>query len=289
MHLCLLSVATLLTLLYSRVVYFYFQFGSSLSQFRALRGDTPSPPAPPPFPPRPPLLPPAPLSLRPSSAPPPNSPLSRFSSPLSLALRARSLCSFCVTCPVMEPSTPGRKRGRPDEPAPASRVFELSPDSEEREEEEMLTQFVGAEDNDVLMSQTDNPRPPAPLASTPPMRPQGSHDGLVQQPLCTQPTSLKKGKSIHDRVHGTIVLDPLLVAVIDTPQFQRLDRIQQLGACNFVYPSAKHSRKEHSIGGQWQVMCAWAILLSVVECPSGLTPRPLLIACQVYLILLACS
>ncbi|EOD41813.1 hypothetical protein EMIHUDRAFT_194346 [Emiliania huxleyi CCMP1516] len=45
-------------------------------------------------------------------------------------------------------------------------------------------------------------------------------------------------KSIHDRVHGTVALPPLLVAVMDTPHFQRLDQIQQLGGCHF----------EHSIG-----------------------------------------
>ena len=44
-------------------------------------------------------------------------------------------------------------------------------------------------------------------------------------------------------MHGTVALPPLLVAVMDTPHFQRLDQIQQLGGCHFVYPSAKHSRK----------------------------------------------
>ena len=36
-------------------------------------------------------------------------------------------------------------------------------------------------------------------------------------------------KSIHDSIHGTIMLHPLLVAIIDTPQFQRLRDIKQLG------------------------------------------------------------
>ena len=49
-------------------------------------------------------------------------------------------------------------------------------------------------------------------------------------------------------MHGPIVVPGLLVAFIDTPEFQRLDRIAQLGGCRFVYPSATHSRKEHSIG-----------------------------------------
>lgn len=59
---------------------------------------------------------------------------------------------------------------------------------------------------------------------------------------------LKQPKSFADRVHGQIQLEGLLVAVMDTPEFQRLDKIQQLGGCAKVYPSATHTRKEHSIG-----------------------------------------
>ena len=59
---------------------------------------------------------------------------------------------------------------------------------------------------------------------------------------------LKHPKSIQDRVHGMITLHGLLVAVMDTAEFQRLDRIRQLGGCFYVYPSATHTRKEHSVG-----------------------------------------
>ncbi|KAK5894776.1 hypothetical protein CesoFtcFv8_011432 [Champsocephalus esox] len=55
-------------------------------------------------------------------------------------------------------------------------------------------------------------------------------------------------KVFNDPIHGSMELHPLLVKIIDTPQFQRLRYIKQLGAGYFVYPGASHNRFEHSIG-----------------------------------------
>ena len=53
---------------------------------------------------------------------------------------------------------------------------------------------------------------------------------------------------ISDNIHGHIVVPKVCQAVIDTPQFDRLRGLRQLGSAHYVYPAAKHSRWEHSLG-----------------------------------------
>ncbi len=54
---------------------------------------------------------------------------------------------------------------------------------------------------------------------------------------------------INDPVYGFVSIPRgLLCDIIAHPYFQRLDRIQQLGIASMVYPSAQHTRKQHSIG-----------------------------------------
>ncbi|XP_048051508.1 deoxynucleoside triphosphate triphosphohydrolase SAMHD1-like [Megalobrama amblycephala] len=55
-------------------------------------------------------------------------------------------------------------------------------------------------------------------------------------------------KIFNDPIYGQIEFDPLLVKIIDTPQFQRLRHIKQLGGTYLVYPGATHTRFEHSLG-----------------------------------------
>tara|TARA_B100001123_G_C15242327_1_gene999565 strand:- start:36 stop:1178 length:1143 start_codon:yes stop_codon:yes gene_type:complete len=59
---------------------------------------------------------------------------------------------------------------------------------------------------------------------------------------------MSKTKSIYDPLHGFITITPLMQQIIDTPEFQRLRDIKQLGATYYVFPSATHTRFEHSIG-----------------------------------------
>ncbi|MES5044069.1 HD domain-containing protein [Rhizobium nepotum] len=59
---------------------------------------------------------------------------------------------------------------------------------------------------------------------------------------------------VRDPIHGLIVfeqnnpIDQLAWQLIDTPEFQRLRRIRQLGMSEFIFPSATHTRFAHSIG-----------------------------------------
>ncbi|CAH6776898.1 deoxynucleoside triphosphate triphosphohydrolase SAMHD1 isoform X2 [Phodopus roborovskii] len=55
-------------------------------------------------------------------------------------------------------------------------------------------------------------------------------------------------KVFNDPIHGHIEFHPLLIRIIDTPQFQRLRYIKQLGGGYYVFPGASHNRFEHSLG-----------------------------------------
>ena len=54
--------------------------------------------------------------------------------------------------------------------------------------------------------------------------------------------------SILDPIHGLIRLTDLEFAVLDDPLFQRLRKVKQNGLLYMVFPSATHTRFEHSIG-----------------------------------------
>lgn len=60
--------------------------------------------------------------------------------------------------------------------------------------------------------------------------------------------SLPSDTLIFDNIHGYIEVDPIAKSIIDTTEFQRLRRIHQDGVLYYVFPTANHSRFEHSIG-----------------------------------------
>ena len=54
--------------------------------------------------------------------------------------------------------------------------------------------------------------------------------------------------TIKDSVHDHIDVEGVAEALLETPPVQRLRRIRQLGTVQLVYPSANHTRFEHSLG-----------------------------------------
>jgi len=61
-------------------------------------------------------------------------------------------------------------------------------------------------------------------------------------------TFISNSKVMNDPVHGHIEIPSLCISILDTPQFQRLRNLKQLGSCYWVFPGASHNRFEHSIG-----------------------------------------
>lgn len=55
-------------------------------------------------------------------------------------------------------------------------------------------------------------------------------------------------KTIKDSVHDYIEVEGVALSLLDTPPLQRLRHVSQLGTVTLVYPSANHTRFEHSLG-----------------------------------------
>jgi uncharacterized protein len=76
---------------------------------------------------------------------------------------------------------------------------------------------------------------------------QAVEDGISYEfPLPLPPVFVMK--VIRDPLWNNIRVEPLALRLIDTPAFQRLRYVRQLGLAFLVYPGASHSRFEHALG-----------------------------------------
>jgi HD superfamily phosphohydrolase len=59
---------------------------------------------------------------------------------------------------------------------------------------------------------------------------------------------MPEGRTIRDPIHRFIELKEQETEIIDSEAFQRLRNLRQLAFAYLVYPSATHTRFEHSLG-----------------------------------------
>lgn len=101
--------------------------------------------------------------------------------------------------------------------------------------------------------------------------------GLTREMRDSRPWNLDAAlletvKVITDPVHGDIFVTELERRIIDSPPFQRLRRVRQLGTTHLVYPGATHTRFAHSLGS---LRVAQDLMDAVLDQELGPHPQPL--------------
>ena len=76
-----------------------------------------------------------------------------------------------------------------------------------------------------------------------------------------------RDRVIRDEIHRDVLVPAHHARIIDTHEFQRLRNIQQLSTCEFVFPSATHTRFAHSLGAYF---LAGELTSSLQEVQPGL-------------------
>jgi HD superfamily phosphohydrolase len=80
---------------------------------------------------------------------------------------------------------------------------------------------------------------------------------------------LAPAKIITDPVHGDVRLSVLEQRLLDSPSFQRLRRVKQLGSTHLAYPGATHTRFSHSLGAVVAAQMLFDIVLEQRDEPRA--------------------
>ncbi|MCL2620224.1 MAG: HD domain-containing protein [Defluviitaleaceae bacterium] len=81
---------------------------------------------------------------------------------------------------------------------------------------------------------------------------------------------------VHDVINldmGNPTINNLIINLIDSPEFQRLRRIKQLGLADFAYPNATHTRFAHSLGVAYLAKRMITQILSLQGQPTNNNPQ----------------
>ena len=87
---------------------------------------------------------------------------------------------------------------------------------------------------------------------------------------------------VRDPLWNNIRLDAEALSVLDTPAFQRLRYVRQLGHAFLVYPGATHTRFEHALGAYHLARRAIAQLAESGAAPDAATARTLRLAALLH-------
>src|SRR3954463_9755895 len=74
---------------------------------------------------------------------------------------------------------------------------------------------------------------------------------------------------IRDPIHGAIEISPDEGALVDSPQYQRLRNVKQLGFADLAFPGATHTRYAHGLGAMAVATRVFDALAPKLDLPHG--------------------
>ena len=92
---------------------------------------------------------------------------------------------------------------------------------------------------------------------------------VISQVLTSKNTLIISTQLFHDPIHGSFVLHPLLVKIIDTPEFQRLRNIKQLGTYLYSITNPQTAVTVYCHNNHFCNILGWFLLFFCCYCFIG--------------------